>query len=170
MLQLKCTQKLIQFSDVRPAPFPEQPIETMLGGWHANIVDFVRPPLLIFLNDRSLYCLIDIARLYGERMDLAMIFRENLLRALQENQVSEGQMNRVFEDYNEAIVTRTDNRKVLGNLTDIMNLIYFNIEDAVERNERIDLRNLEHKLNSMPQRNINWKFSSDIFKQILGAS
>lgn len=79
-------------------------------------------------------------------------------------------MNRVFEDYNEAIVTRTDNRKVLGNLTDIMNLIYFNIEDAVERNERIDLRNLEHKLNSMPQRNINWKFSSDIFKQILGAS
>jgi len=170
MLQLKCTRKLIQLSGVRPAPFPEEPIKTVLGGWHANIVDFARPPLLVFLNDRSLYCLIDVAKLYGEVMDLAMIFRENLLRALQENQVSEGQMNRVFEDYNEAIITKTDNRKVLGNLTDIINLIYFNIEDAIEKNERIDLRKLEHELNSMPQRNINWKFSRDIFKQILGAS
>jgi len=170
MLQLKSTQRLLQFCGVKPTPFPGKADDTILGTWHANIVGFLRPRLVVFLSDRSLFCLIDIIEPTDEPIDLATIFRKNLLRALRENKVSQGQMDLVFQEYNEAIVTKTDSRKVLGNLNDIFNRIYFYVEDAVEQNLRIDLRQLEHEVNLMPQRNINWQYSRDVFKQILGTS
>ena len=170
MLQLKCTKKLLEFIGEKPVPFPEKANETILGGWHANVVDFMRPRLVVFLNDATLFCLVDVVDPEYERINLALIFRKNLLRVLQENQATEALINRISKDYSESVITKTDSRKTLGNMNDIMNQIYFHIERADEENSPVILRNLGHDLNSIPQRNINWGLSKDVFKQLLDAS
>ncbi|MFA4836894.1 MAG: hypothetical protein WC749_12590 [Dehalococcoidia bacterium] len=173
MLQLKCTRKLLDFSEVRNALPPEKVEDTLLGDWHATIVDFLRPGLLVFINDKSLYCVIDVINHREKGANLPVIFRKNLFRGLQENHVSESQMSRIFQDYWETIITKTDSRSVLGTLNDINNHIYSHIEELVQENERIDLRKLEQFLNMVPHSSIGYKgykLPREVFKQLLGLS
>ena len=173
MLQLKCTRKLLDFSEVRNALPPEKVEDTLLGDWHATLLDFLRPGLLVFINDKSLYCVIDFANPREKGADLPMIFRKNLFRGLQENRVPESLMSRIFQNYRETIITRTDSRSVLGTLNDINNHIYSHIEELVQENERIDLRGLERRLNMVPHSSVGYKgyrLPREVFKQLLSLS
>ena len=42
------------------------------------------------------------------------------------------------------------------------------IEDAVNKNRPVDLPEIEKHLNRIPQKNIGWRFSVDVFKETLG--
>lgn len=173
MLQLKCTRKLLDFSRAKDALPPEKAADTLLGDWHATVVDFLRPRLLLFINDKSLYCVIDVSRPREKGADLPVIFRKNLYRALQENRVSESRMQQVFQDYGETVITRTDSRSVLGTLNDINNHIYAHVEDLARKHAKIDLRELEQRLNMVPHSSVGYKgykYPREAFTQMLDLS
>lgn len=171
MLQLKCTRKLLDFSGAKNALPPEKATDTLFGDWHATVIDFLRPYLLVFVNDKSLYCVIDVLDPHEKGADLPVIFRKNLYRTLQENFVSESQMRCIFQDYREAVITKTDSRSVLATLNDITNHIYSHIERLVRKNEKIDLRELEQFLNMIPHSKVGYKgyrLPREVFKQLFG--
>jgi hypothetical protein len=155
---------------IAPAPLPVQSPESLLGGWHVNTVDHGTYHFLVFLNDESLYCLVDVILTSLRTVDLALVFRRSLLGTLLRNDISQTQIERIGEEYSEHIITKTDNRRVIGNLNDIINQLDFLIEVAIDENKRIDLQEIEDQLNLIPQRNISWRFSVDVFREILGVS
>ncbi len=170
MLQLKCTLKVLKFLGIDPASPPAEEAETLLGAWHINMVEVGSCRFFVFLNDRSLYCLIDVLPASQHDVNLPVIFRKNLLVTLLRNDVSEAQIKRIAEDYKDIIFTKTDSRKTLGNLNDIVNHLYFMIEDSIEKNKALDMREVERQVNGMPQRNLDWKLSREVFLEMAGAA
>jgi hypothetical protein len=170
MLQLKCTRKLLKFIHATPSPFPVETTDTLLGAWHSNIVDIEEYRFLIFLNDKSLYCLVAALPATVEMIDLGLVFRQLLVRTLLRNGIAQTIIERIAKEYSGEIITKTDDRRVLGNITDIINQIYFFIEDSIDNNKPVDIQEMEVYLNEIPQRNIGWRFSKDVFRETLSAS
>lgn len=170
MLQLKCTLKVLKFLGIEPAPLPAEESETLLGAWHVNLVEVGSCRFFVFLNDRSLYCLIDVLPAARHEVNLPVIFRKNLLSTLLRNGVNESQIKRIAEDYKDITFTKTDSRKTLGNLNDIVNQLYFMIEASIEKNKALDMREVEKQVNGMPQRNLDWKLSRQVFLEMAGAA
>jgi len=168
MMQLKCTRKLLDFAGVMLSPLPETN-GTLLGAWHVNTEVIGRYRFLLFLNDKSLYCLVAVIPATEKTVPLAMVFRHLLASAMLKNGVDQARIEQVGQEYVEDIITKTDNRKVIGNLTDIFNQMCFFIEDAMNKSQPVDLPEMEDYLNRIPQRNIGGRFSVDVFKEMLGA-
>jgi len=169
MMQLKCTRKLLDFAGVMLSPLPETN-GTLLGAWHVNTEVIGRYRFLLFLNDKSLYCLVAVIPATEKTVPLAMVFRHLLASAMLKNGVDQARIEQVGQEYVEDIITKTDNRKVIGNLTDIFNQMCFFIEDAMNKSQPVDLPEMEDYLNRIPQRNIGGRFSVDVFKEMLGAN
>jgi len=168
MMQLKCTRKLLDFAGIAPAPLPEAN-GTLLGAWHVNTEVVGRYRFLLFLNDKSLYCLVAVIPATEKTVPLAMVFRHLLASAMLRNGVDQAHIGQVGQEYVEELITKTDNRKVIGNLNDIFNQMCCFIENAMNENRPVDLPELEDHLNRIPQRNIGGRFSVDVFKEMLGA-
>lgn len=93
MMQLKCTRKLLDFAGVTPAPLPETN-GTLLGAWHANTEVIGRYRFLLFLNDKSLYCLIAVIPSTEKTVPLAMVFRHLLASAMLKNGVDQAHISK----------------------------------------------------------------------------
>jgi hypothetical protein len=169
MMQLKCTRKLLDFAGVTPAPLPESN-GTLLGAWHVNTEVIGRYRFLLFLNDQSLYCLVAVIPATEKTVPLAIVFRHLLAAAMLKNGVDQAHIEQVGQEYVEEMITKTDSRKVRGNLNDMFNQTCYVIEDAMSKNRPVDLAEIENHLNRIPQKNIGWRFSVDVFKEMLGAS
>jgi hypothetical protein len=169
MLYLKCTKKLLEFVHAAPAPLPSEVNDTLLGDWHANVTDLGRRHFLVFLNDKTLYCLVAAIPHSARKVDLGLVFRQLLVRALLRNGIDQARMEQIAREYGKGIITRTDSRKVLGNLNDIMNQMDAFVEEAIEKNKPLDFCEMEDALNRIPQRNIGWKTSVEVFREMLGA-
>ena len=63
-------------------------------------------------------------------------------------------------------VTKTNNRKVLGNLNDLTNLYKWRILDAGGY-KYCDVWRIISSLNRMPQRKIGWGYSIDLAKELI---
>ena len=169
MMQLKCTRKLLDFAGLKPAPLPEAN-GTLLGAWHVNTEVIGRYRFLLFLNDKTLYCLVGVIPATEKTAHLPVIFRHLLASAILKNGVDQAHIEQVAREYVDETITRTDSRKVLGNLNDMFNQTCYVIEDAMSKNRPLDLLEIENHLNRIPQRNIGWRFSVDVFKELLGAT
>lgn len=169
MMQLKCTRKLLDLAGVKPAPLPEAN-DTLLGAWHANTEVIGRYRFLLFLNDRSLYCLVAVIPATEKTVPLAMVFRHLLASAMLRNGVDQAHIEQVAQEYVEEMITKTDSRRVLGNLNNLFNQMCCFLQDAVDANRPVDMPEIEDYLNRIPQRNIGWRVSVDVFKEMLGAS
>ncbi len=169
MMQLKCTRKLLEFAGVKPAPLPETN-STLLGAWHANTEVIGRYRFLLFLNDMSLYCLVAVIPATEKTVPLTMVFRHLLASAMLRNKIDQPHIEQVAQEYVEEIITKTDSRKVIGNLNDIFNQMCFFIGKAMNENRPLDLSEIEDYLNRIPQKNIGGRLSVDVFKGMLGAN
>ena len=169
MMQLKCTRKTLEFLEVEPVPFPETN-GTLLGAWHVNTAVIGRYRFLVFLNDNTLYCLVGVISANQKNVRLTRLFRHLLASAMLKNGVDQAHIERVAQEYADEVITRTDSRRVLGNLNDLFNQMCCFLEDAIDVNRPVDLPELEEHLNRIPQRNIGGRLSIDAFKETLGAA
>jgi hypothetical protein len=160
---------MLDFAVLKPAPLPETN-GTLWGAWHANTEVIGRYRFLLFLNDKSLYCLVAVIPATEKTVPLVMVFRHLLASAMLRNGVDRAHIEQVGQEYIEELITKTDSRKVRGNLNDMFNQTCYVIEDAMNKNRPVDLLEIENHLNRIPQKNIGWRFSVDVFKEMLGAS
>ena len=168
MMQLKCTRKLLDFAGIAPAPLPEAN-STLLGAWHVNTEVIGRYRFLLFLNDRTLYCLVGVIPATEITAHLPVIFRHLLASAMLKNGVDQAHIEQVAREYVDETITKTDSRRVLGNLNDLFNQMCFFLQDAIDANRPVDLPEIEDYLNRIPQRNLGGRLSLDAFKETLGA-
>lgn len=118
------------------------------------------------MNERTLFSFI----LVGVRKDNLKKIIEMFCRGLEQILILEGidaaKIEAVLAEYEDVEYTKTEGRSVLGNLNEIVSLykrhIYY---DGGLKN--CDLTDIMYRINRMPQRNIDWKYSIDVLNELL---
>lgn len=167
MLQLKLTQKVQKELGIKPKDMPEAiQSNTSLGDWFVNIFMLERRKVLIFVNEKTLLSFVA----YGVKKEnikkLHVVFLKGLEQLLSLEEVEDKKINDVLDEYQDFDFTKTDNKKVLGSMNDLVNMydhmIY--VQGGIQSS---DLTDVIKRINRTPQRNIGWSYSIEVVKEIL---
>lgn len=167
MIQFRCTKKVqtqlgIKQSELSTIKEPD----STLGNWYVNLTIIDRRKTFLFVNERTLLSFI----LYGVKKSHSPEIHEIFLRALTQLLTMENigleEINKIHEEYFDIEFTKTESRKTLGNMNDIIDLYKYHIysEGGLKY---CNLSAIIHEINRTPQRNIGWKYSIDAVKELL---
>jgi hypothetical protein len=162
MLTIRCTRKLYTFLEIIPVETPEPPTGT-LGDWYANLVPTYAGDLIVFVNERSL---VTVAIPTWEAENLVPLFFvrvENLLRMIG---VSQKIIDKEISHFDQVQFARTASRSVLGSMNDIA-WHYQVISEEAEYHAHLSLSEAEYKLSQMPSGVLNYRFPSEVAKDLL---
>lgn len=167
MLQFRCTSKVQRELGLTHKDLDDiQEPETMLGNWYVNIATIDRRKTFIFVNERTLLSFI----LYGIKKSNITKMHEMFLNALNQLLLMEGVQYSVIDklnnEYLELKYTKTNNKKVIGNMSKLMSL-YKHIIYTEGGLKYCDLTGIIHHVNTMPQKTIGWGYSIDLVKELL---
>ena len=166
MLQLRCTKKVINYFKLGHSLKPIQPPESLLGNWYVNLIKIDRRWALIFLSERTLFSFL----IHGIRKDNAKSLDALFLRGFKQVLLLEGFDDKVIVDtignHHSVEYTKTDNRKVLGNMNDLAQLYGHHVFYEGGLNT-CDLSGIIRNINRTPQKNLGWSYAIDIVKEIV---
>ncbi len=159
MIQLRLTQKVQKSAGIKPADLCE-PIEheSGLGNWVVNVFNEDRRNNLIFVNEKTLYSFV-LTKIRKEHYkNLENIFLAGLLQLLEIDGFSQKEVQCLMCDCTEIEFTKTNSRKIMGNVNDLVHHYQYGIYDGGGI-DNADIGDIIHHVNRMPQRNIDWGFS-----------
>tara|TARA_R110002073_G_scaffold34695_2_gene102480 strand:- start:155 stop:685 length:531 start_codon:yes stop_codon:yes gene_type:complete len=174
VLTLKCTKKAQDFIglDKNDLDATEKEMDqSVMGGWYVNVFLVDRRKCLIFMNERSLVSFI----IFGARKDnskkdsIPELFLRGIVQLLVLEDFPPAHINRLVEDCVDYRFAKTDSRKVLGNLNDLVatyeHMIWY--EGGLKH---CNLDEILYRVNRTPQRNLNWGYSIDMARELLSAN
>ena len=170
MLQIRCTAKVLKQFSVPPLDtcIPV-PADSLLGDWYCNLLTIDRRKCMLFMSERTFLSFL----LFGVRKDnsksIPQVFANGLSQLLEIEGFSDEQILRVFQDYQLCELTKTNNRSALGNLRDLM----LNYEHSIMYEgglKECNLGEIIHRMNRMPQNNLDWKFSIDVARNLISSN
>lgn len=165
MVTFYCTRKLIDELRVEAEEAPVT-ADSCLGDWYVNVVRFNRYKGYLFVNERTLYSFVIMQKGINAR-NILTAFRKMLELCLSSEGFDQSAIQRALEDCETVQFARATNRKVLGNMNDLKFHYEFEIAGPVPEGSCEHLLAAQ-KLARMPQRNLGWKYSIDVLKEILG--
>ena len=162
MLQLKTTAKVRKFLGIKESELLEKSLDSsVLGAWYVNLFPIERRKALIFMNERTLLSFI----IYGARKDnsknLPGVLCRGLHQLLSFANVDQVLIERTLSEYETYCYSKTDSKRVLGNMNEITFLYKHHIQYEGGL-QNCDLTDITFKVNQTPQRNIGWDFSLDL--------
>lgn len=167
MIQFRCTNKVQTQLGIKPNELSDiKEPDSTLGNWYVNLTTIDRRKTFLFVNERTLLSFI----LYGVKKshtpEIHEIFLKALTQLLTIEKIGLKKINKIHKEYFDLEFTKTDSRKVLGNMNEIMDhyKYYIYSEGGLEY---CNLSTIIQKINRTPQRNIDWKYSIDAVKELL---
>jgi len=164
MLQLRCTGKVQKEFKLKSTELSEilEP-DSMLGNWYVNISTINRRKTLLFMNEKILLSFI----LYGVNIsNIHEVFLKKLNQLLLIEGVSYPVVNKINNEYINLEHTKTDSKRILGNMNDLMSLYkHFIYSDGGLK--YCDLNDVIRRINRTPQKNLGWNYSIDLAKELL---
>ena len=167
MQLIRCTQKLLK--ELRVKPTEVEPEFGYIGDWHANLLRFERRKCVLFTNSRTLYSIFIPGLKRPDFARLDEIFRQSLFRRLRIEGFSQFQIEKALDEYQRLHFSKTNNRSVLGSMTDIA----FQIEAYITSSggmKFIDLDAINDELNRIPMGALDYKYSIEVLKDKLSQS
>jgi hypothetical protein len=167
MLQLRCTAKVIRELGLRSGQLamPAQG-ESKLGNWYLNLFTVDRRKTFVFVNERTLLSFIVFGVKKSNIDKTPEIFLNGLDHLLVLESLEPGEINRVFQGYESLEFTKTNSRKVLGNMNDLVDMYRYHI--LYEGGFRAaDIGSIIMRVNRTPQRNLGWSSSIDMVRGLL---
>ena len=162
MITLRCTLKLQQFLGIVPANILELTTAT-LGDWYANLIPTVSGDLIVFVNEKSL---LTVAIPIWESNNFVPLFRLRVANLLGMIGIKHKEIVNEISHYDEIQFGKTASRRILGSMNDIA-WQYQTLAEAAENKKDLSLSNAELKLSQMPCKPIDYKFPSDVAKELL---
>lgn len=167
MLQIRCTQTVLWEFGLRPAEISAaRDPDSLLGNWYVNLFTVDRRKTFLFINERTLLSFI----IFGVKKSNVQKMPEVFLRGLDQVLALEGfdtaEIDRVFDGYETIEFTKTDSRRMLGNMNDLTSLYrHFILSDGGF--DRCDLNEIISEINRSPQRNLEWSMSIEVVRDLL---
>jgi hypothetical protein len=166
MLQLRCTKKVLeQFNISSNDLFDPVPTEATLGNWYVNIATIDRRKTIIFMSERTLLSFLYFGIRKRNSKSLGEIFIQGLIQLLELEGFTENQISSAIGSDRIMTITKTDNRKALGNMNDLIRIYEHKIWYD-HGFKHCDLWKIISSTNRMPQKNIGWSYSIDLAKEL----
>lgn len=167
MLQLKCTQKVLRELGLTPSSGggAREP-GTRLGHWYVNLFTVDRRRTFLFMNERTLLSFMIFGIKKSNVQHMPEAFVRGLVQLLMLEEFKPAEIERALAGYETLEIARTDSRKLLGNMNDLMDLYRHHIlwEGGFAS---CDLNGIFKRMNRTPQRNLGWAFSIDVVRELL---
>lgn len=164
MLTIRCTQKFLK--ELKVTPTEVEPQGGYIGGWHADLLRIERRKCVLVTNDATLYSLFIPGLRKPEFEHFGEVFMQHLFKNLRCEGFLQNQIERVLNEYKETKIAKTNNRSVLGSMNDLK----FQLEHIIWELgglDRLDLIELNNKLNRIPMGAIKYRYSIEALKQRL---
>jgi len=170
MLQLRCTLKVLREFGLKPIDVSRaRDPDSLLGNWYVNLFMVDRKKTFLFMNERTFLSFI----IFGIKKSNVQKMPEVFLRGLDQALTLEGydasEIDRVFGGYETIEFTKTDSRRMLGNMNDLTSLYrHFILSDGGFN--YCNLNEVISKINRTPQRNLGWSMSIEVVRDLLRGS
>ncbi len=166
MYQLRCTKKSQDLLGLRPQDLSDIESEHhILGNWYMHTFTQERRKCLFFMEEKTLMSFVLIGFKKSEFKHFNEAFKSGLVTLLE----FENAPNEIFSSFENAepniSFTKTDSRKLLGHVNDKMSLY----QDFIYSDggfEHCDLAQITAKINRMPQKELGWALSIDVFNEL----
>jgi len=167
MIQLRCTTKVQKQLRLKPKDLSEisQP-QTTLGNWYVNITTIDRRKFFVFMNEKTLLSFIIFGITKANAKKIHSVFVNGLAHYLQIEGFDDQTIGRIINEYQQMEYTKTHSKQLLGNMNNLIQT-YAHYIYCAGGLEYCDLTDIIQRINHMPQRNINWKYSIDLTKELL---
>ncbi len=131
-----------------------------------NLFMLDRRKTFIFMSERTLFSFIVPGINKANIESFPEVFYLGLGQALAHEGFGIDTINKVFAGYKEYAYSKTDSKKLLGNMNDLVGLYTHSvIYDGGLKN--CDLTAITMQMNRTPQRNLGWDYSIDAVKALL---
>lgn len=171
MLYLKCTgevQKALRLgkANLSVAETSDSP----LGSWYVHRFAIGRTRFFLFMSEATLLSFV----LYqGKKAvsatTLPTMFMAGLHQLLIMRDIGTSAIERALEPYHVGLFARTDSRKSLGSMNDLVRC-YTTMVEAHGGLQACDLTATIMKINDMPQRTLGWATSWEMTEAVLQAA
>lgn len=174
MLTLKCTKKAQDQLGLKKSDLIELENEkerSLLGSWYINLFVVDRRKCLIFMNERTLlsFILFGVKKSNTSKETISELFIRGVVQLLMLEDFAPELIEKFVEDCTIARFAKTDSRKVLGNMNDLV----FAYEHMIWHEGGVnncDLNSILYRINRTPQRNIGWGYSIDVARELLSTN
>jgi hypothetical protein len=116
------------------------------------------------VNDANLYAVLVYLPTITLRLDIAVIFREELFKTLIADGIDEAGVQKLLGGYQPAIYTKSTSRSILGTINDLRQNVIGMIDARRERGEPVDIDDIRQLINRIPKRNIEWKYAVEAMR------
>ena len=171
MLYLKCTAEAQKAIGLRKVDLSDATVSTAaLGHWYVHRFSVGRTRCFLFMSEATLLSFV----LYQGRkpvnaQTLPQMFLTGLLQLLDFMEVDADMIARALHEYREGRFSKTDSRKFLGFMNDLVHC-YGTMIEAEGGFSACDLTGIIMKINDMPQRTLVWTTSRDLTHKLLTAA
>jgi Domain of unknown function (DUF6933) len=148
MFTLRCTQKLQKRLEINYDESPCLPT-TALGDWYANILVLQKRPVVLFVSEKSLLCVLVYAR---ESPTLVPRFRDGVAELLRQLGATNTAIEKEREAMAEVLIGPTRSRSVLGSMNDFV----YQVQASADYNSDRTLLDHQLSLAEMPCAPINY--------------
>ncbi|MEN8264226.1 MAG: hypothetical protein ABFR82_12265 [Nitrospirota bacterium] len=120
MQLIRCTKKLQKEMGLKKSDVSEnEPSESYLGSWHANLIYIDGKKCLLFVNDKTLFNFIVPDILRAQIRELSNIFKVTLECVLSSEGVPESAKTKIMSEYESIQYANTNSKSVLGTMNDL---------------------------------------------------
>ncbi len=112
-----CTKKLLKELDADPTDNVE-PISSLLGRWHANLINIERRKCVLITNDSTLFTMFIPFLRKPDFRKFHYIFTEHLFKNLLNEGFSQRQIEAVLNEHEQILFSKTKSRSVLGSMNE----------------------------------------------------
>ncbi len=167
MLQIRCTRKVLDLFSYRAEHLAEiKDRDSLLGNWYVNELRIDRRKVLLFANELTLLSFVYFGVKKSTAKNLEMRTVNGIGRLLDTEGFSDEEIEQVIDDYLVAGVTKTDNRRMLGNMNDLA-FLYESMIHSSGGFQHCDIEEIQKRINRTPQRNLKWKYSIDEARKVI---
>lgn len=166
---IRCTKKLQKAMGLKTSDLVEvAPYNSLLGSWHANLIDIDRTDCILFVNDQTLFNFIipDVPK--TQIKDLSHLFKGFLQCVLAEEGFPQSIQQAILADYADIDYSNTNSKKVLGSMNDMAFHYQCHIEDCGIHSYLVP--NIIKKINRIPFKSIGYKYPIELLNSLYGIS
>ena len=167
MIQLRLTQKAQKAAGIRTEQLVDvSETKLGLGSWTVNLFVQNRRKVLIFVNDKTLYSFILTGIRKEHYAKLPKCFGLGLLQLLEADGFTEKEIAFLIAGVDQISYTKTNSRKVLGTVNNLV----WHYQHSISSHgglEQADVGGIIHRVNRMPQNNLDWLYAIDAVRTIV---
>jgi len=164
MAILSCTKKLL--IELKTKPLERPAFSNAVDSWHANLLRIDRRKCILFTHDMTLYSFLVPGLKKPQFENFREVFGQNLFKNLRLENFPQDQIELVLNEHREIIISKTNNRSVMGSMNDLAYQLKYRIS-AIGGLANVDLADLNHELNRIPMSAIKEIYSIDEYRKLL---